>query len=504
MTSYQEWIARRSKKPVYSAELPVARKSDGQETTLYIATHGGQWDGLHNFRPLLQAPSRIRHRAQGLTGQSSLTSYGDLTLALPRGRAVDSAGLITTDRLVADYTFEGRTAILRCGGPGLPYAQWWVVHKGRMGQPDWDNAKCTIPIKGLSADLADTLTPPNQYQAGGTMPEATVGQSIPLTLGTCLNITPRLIQENPWVYQFNDPAFGPVQGVDAVRVRGKVIASGYTLDLVQGTITFSGQPASTPTLDVRGRVSSIMGFASLLGDIVQDVLRTWDGADDADLDLPAFAAYNTAAPWKAGIYLDRKYSVKQVVDALLTGTLSIFHDTRAGLWTLRHLGDLSGTPDHVIEERDIKQGSYRHKPDGIGPAKQVTIMGRRNWTQGSDFDAGVSEADQAWLKERFQQRVVKDDSITALYPKARDLGPYETYLLETADMEALGARWLARFGAEHGEDELTTRLKGLPIELGDLVQVRRRRHGMEAGKLFRAWGGEEDHSKRLIKPQLWG
>ena len=44
----------------------------------------------------------------------------------------------------------------------------------------------------------------------------------------------------------------------------------------------------------------------------------------------------------------------------------------------------------------------------------------------------------------------------------------------------------------------------MTLELGDLVRVVRRRHGMEAGKLFRAVGLEGDHQAKRVKPELWG
>lgn len=503
-TAFEIWAARRSWRLIYTAELTVARKADGQELTIHLATQGGQWDAAHNWRPYLVAPPRIRSRAQGVTGQSSLINYGSLGLALPRGRAVDSEGLISSDRLLADFTFEGRPVVIRAGGPGLAWADWWTLNCV-MGQPEWDNLAASIPINGRTAELADKQVPPNLYEEGGAIPEATVGKAKPVVLGYCRNIEPVLIDETSHLYQFHDPAQGPVQAVEAVRDKGLLKTGGYTLDLAQGTIALGAKPAGTLTLDVRGQVSTPLGgYVQTPGGLVQELLRAFGGAASGEIDAAAFAAYDLVAPWTAGIYLTRQVTIKQAIDAILTGLLSIFGDRRDGRWSLRRLEDLDGEPDLVITEDMILKDSYRHRPDTNSPAWRVTIEGRRNWTVIGNPADGVSEADRAWLGQQFQTRSASDEAIKSLYPKAKELGPHQTYLTETAHLEALAARWLALYSQERGEDSFTTKLRAMTLDMGDLVKVIRRRHGMDDGKLFRAIGQEEDHQSRRIKPELWG
>jgi hypothetical protein len=395
--------------------------------------------------------------------------------------------------------------VVRVGGPGLAWADWWPVLNGVMGQPEWTNARLEIPIAGRSAELADKLIPPNEYSEADGVPETTVGKPKPLALGRLRNIEPVLIDEANFGYQFNDPAFGPVQAVDAVRVKGKTVTSGFSVNLTAGTITFSAQPSGAVTLDLRGRVSGPLGgYVEDCAGLVQDILRGLAGASAGDIDATAFAACAALRPWPLGIYLDRKISVKQAIDALLTGLLVIFRDGRDGRWSLRALEDASGAPAHVVSEDRIKLGSYRHQPDGNSPAWQVTIAGGRNWTTIANPDDSLGEADRAWLKQQFSERTASDAAVQALYPKAKELGPHQTYLFNADDAEALAGLWLALFNRERGEDGFETPLIGLPVELGDLVMVRRRRHGMAGGKLFRAWGVEEDHQRRRIKLELWG
>lgn len=499
------WANQRSLQPVYTAELSALRKIDGQTLNLYWSTAGGQWDGVHNFKGCLKGIPKLRHKAQGVFGNSSLVSYGALVVATVSGLMADSAGLLTFAQLFQDYTFHNRPITIKGGGPGLPYDKWAVVLKGIINAPNRTRPDASFPLNSLGHELEETQIPPNEYEEGGAIPEATVGKAIPLCLGQCLNIQPVLISEAPYIYQFHDPAFGPVQAVDTVRNKGKVITTGFTTDLNQGTISFASKPSNTITLDVRGRVSATLGgFVSYAGQLIEDILRTFYGAAASDIDADAFSAYNSARPWPMGIYLTAKQDLKTVIDSILSGMLTIFTNTRAGLWTIRPLFDTSGVPDWVVHERDIKRNSYRSRPNRNTPAWKVTIDGRRNWTTISDPDAAVSEADKAWLTESFQQRAAEDSDIQTLYPKALELGPHQTYLQETAHMEALAQEWLDLVGQERADDSFTTKFKGILPALGDLVQVQPDLLGSADPKLFRVLGSSEDHANLQITPELWG
>jgi hypothetical protein len=499
------WASQRSLQPVYAAELSPLRIADGQALNLFWATAGGQWDGQHNFKGCLKGIPQIRHKAQGVFGQSSLISYGDLVVATVKGLMADSAGELSFARLFQEYTFHHRPITIKGGGPGLPYDDWAVVLKGILDAPDRSRAEASFPLHSPGQELLEKQIPPNEYQEDGTIPEATVGKSIPLCLGQCLNIQPVLISESPYIYQFHDPAFGPVQAVDVVRVKGKVVTSGFTIDLDQGTITFTSQPAGTITLDVQGRISGPLGgFVSYPGQLIEDILLTFAGAAAEDFDSTAFSAYNSARPWPVGIFLTSKQDIKKVIDAILTSLLTIFSNTRTGLWNIRRLLNTSGAPDWIIQERDIKRNSYKAKPNSNTPAWKVTIEGRRNWTTISDPDTAVTEADRAWLTESFQQRSAEDSAIQTLYPQALELGPHQTYLIETAHMETLAQEWLELTGQERSDDNFITKFKGVLPSMGDLVEIQPDLLGAAAPQLFRVLGSKEDHSNLQLTPELWG
>lgn len=500
--AFSEWVSARELRAIYTAELVATKRDTGQDVTLYWATAGGQWDGLHNFKKLIKKGPTVTHLAQGVDKKSSLPSYGQLEVAGEAGLKADADGLISMDDLLGDYILQRRPITIRAGGLGLAYGDWEVVLSGVMEAPSYDNKTIRIPAKSPSAELLETQIPPNEYEAGGSIPDSTVGKAIPLVLGRCKNISPVLINESTGLYQFHDPEFGPVQAVDAVRLDGK-LTTGLTVDLVNGTII---SPNGQPTLDVRGRVSGPLGgYVELLGDLVHDALRTFAGAGAGDIDSSAFSAYNIARPWAAGIYLTSKYDIKQVVDALLTSTLSHFGNNRAGLWTLLGWEPPGAVADLEFAARDILRDSFKSSPDPNSPAWKVTIEGCKNWTRLGTFDDAVSQADRQWLKEEFTSRAASDSAIQALYGnKAKELGPHQTYLADAAALYSLALLWLEMYGTERDKVQFSTRLGALLCGPGDDAKVIRPRHGMSGGKMFRALGSAEDHAARRLKPTLWG
>ena len=501
--AFSDWVSARDLRAIYAAELIATKKDTLEDVALYWATSGGAWDGAHNFKKLIQKGPTITHLAQGLDKKTSLPSYGKLVAAGVENLWADSDRLISLDDLTNNYILLGRPITIKAGGPGLAYADWEVVISGVMEAASLDNKTISIAIKSKLAELLETQIPPNEYESGGSIPDSIDGRSIPLVLGRCWNISPILINESTGLYQFNDPEFGPVQAVDTVRIDGAEV-TGLTVDLDAGTIL---SPGGRPTLDVRGRVSTALGgYVELLGDLVNDALRTFASATAADLDTAAFTAFNTARPYAAGIYLTNKYTIKRVIDNLLTGTLSHFGNNRAGgLWSLYGWDAPAGAPALEIAGRDIKRDSYKREPDTNSPAWKVTIEGARNWTPTNSFDASVSEADKEWLKESFASQAASDAAISAAYDgKAKELGPHQTCLANKADLASLANLWLAMYGTERNKHTLTTRLGGLLCAPGDAVQVTRRRHEMSDGVLLRALGSSEDHAAREMKLTLWG
>lgn len=561
MGAYEDWAARRGKRIVYTAELTAARRSDGQDLTLRWATVAGQWDEVHNWRPnILEAP-RVRWQAQGIFGQPSLITFSDLVCKATRGDKADSDALITMDELLAGYTFDGRQIVVKHGGPGLAWAEWKTVLKGVMGQPDFDNVKLSLPMESPGKRLLETKLPPNEYgndtwpvwsagetvaagafrsppagnghyyeaqntgTTGGsppafptsdgatvadggvswvcrTMPEASEGRTRFWALGPLFNAGCVLIDEASHTYQFSDPELGPLYAITAVKVDG--VPTGYTpVGSDNCTIRFGSDPGGHVTADLSGWTPG-GSFVQLPGDIIKAILIHRLGEPTENIDTAAFAAYNTTMPWPVGLHVTSKHDAKSVIGNLLSGLLTDFTNTREGLWTIWRLVEPAGSPDVVIEERNIRRDSWKSKADPKTPAWKVTLECCRNWSPLASPSDTLDEATRARLKERYKEVTAKDEAVLGLYPQADELGPYQVHLVNEAHAQALAALWLAVAGVERALPEFEIELMGLPPERGAEAKIIRTRHGMSGGKPYRIFNGDEDHHNRKLKFGFWG
>ena len=493
---WSEWASRYDTRKVLTAEITLARVSDGTELTLRLATEGGQWDGEHNWLGCLVGVPSLRQRAQQLTAGRSMISYGELIALVEQGvRVVDGAD-VTWDELVAEYAWAGREVVVRVGGPELAWDEWAVVVRGVVGHPAWDEQKLHIPIRSAAAKALENNIPPNTYDTG---PDSTKGRAKPLCWGLCRSISPVLIQEGgPWVYQVHDPAYGPIKAVDAVYVDGAA-ASGYSVDLAKATISFSSQPSGQVTADVRGRVAGGV-WLSTPGQILKDMLTTFGGVAETELEAAAWEAFETAVPYTVGLYLTYATPISRAADSLLAGLCSYWGPTREGLWGVWRFAPPSG--EAALTLTDVELLDMKVRPEQRLWWK-VSVKANRCWSPTSSPASGVSASRRQWLAEQYRERSASDEAIRNTWPAATEGGPHQTLLESLDDAATVAGWWLELFGRQRLRVEATTKLQPLKVRLGDVVRISRERWGMEV------WDGRvvelvEDYTKNQLKLMLWG
>lgn len=553
--AFQAWANRYDTIKVTTAEVTLRKISDGSSLTLYIASEGGQWDGLHNFEPYLKGGAAITHRAQQLANGASLVSYGDLVVVMESGPRVDPYATLSWADIQRDFIFEGGQVILRQGGPALAYADWPQT-QCTMGRPSADGIEDTIPLFAASKKvveakipprklalpatrqanhayaLGDTYAPPtpnghyyeitvagtsgasepaypttdNQTAADGTatitcrtIPKSSQDKAIPLAWGWGLQAEPLLFDETNRRYYISDPQYGPLDDVPAVYVNGQAQSGNFTLSADKCILTFTSAVSGQVTVDFKGRrVAGV--FKSLVGDLAQDILQALGSVATGDLDAPAFAAYSTAMPYPVGLYLTAEESIQTVLDSLQTGLLSTWGTTRDGRYTVLYWTPPSGTPAleltglHIISGRVAPEERLYH---------QVKIKGERRWTTTSSPDASLGQDRQFWLQEQYTERLASDPAIKTAYPLAEETD-VETHLHQPDDCATLAQAWLAMYGQERINLEITCKLQPLSVELGQVVRVTWDRHGLDQGRLFRVAGLEDDFMASEVTLTLWG
>lgn len=555
--AYQAWANRYDTIKISTAEMTLRAISDGSPLTCFIATEGGQWDGLHNFEPYLKGGAAITHRAQQLANGASLVSYGDLVVVMEPGPRVDPPATKTWADLQRDYIFEGGDILLRQGGPDLAYADWAVVLKGTMGRPSGEGIEVSIPIFAASKAvveakiptrklvlpatrqanhayaLGDTYSPPtanghyyevtvagtsgasepayptidNITAADGTatitcrtIPKSSQDKPIPLAWGWVLQAEPLLFDETNRRYYVHDPANGPIEDVLAIYVNGKPQSGNYTLSADKCILTFTSAVSGQVTLDIKGRrVGGV--FVDKVGGIIQDILLTFGPIDPAELDAAAFAAYNTAMPFPVGLYLTTEETIQDALDSLQTGLLSTWGTTRDGTYTIQYWTPPSGDPVLELTGLHILSPGQRTPEERL--YHQVTIKGERRWTTTSSPDASLGQDRQLWLQQPYTESVVSDPAIKSAYPLA-DETDIETHLHRPEDCATLGQAWLAMYGQERNNLEITCKLQPLSAEQGQPSRVTWNRYGLDEGWLSRVGGFEDDFMANEVTLTMWG
>ena len=497
--NYQDWAASYSKQPVLAVLPSIRRASDGLDVPLHLATDDSQiWDGVNYYTPGVRGIPKITRGTTGQDGGRGYPAYGNVEIAIEPGATLDVDRSLTWDAVLAGgWIFGGLPIQVLKGGPGLPWGSWREVITGRQDEPTIDDKRLVLPANSRAEEVVGEQLPPNEY--GDEVPEASQGKAIPLCWGPCRNIEPVLIGESPWVYQFNDPARGPVQAVDVVRRKGLAIAAGFTVDLDQATVSFASEPQGNITLDVRG-MAPAGGYINLPGQIIRDILTRFRGVAAGELAAAAFTALDLALPWPVNLYLTSKQDVSAIFDSLLTGLLADWGTTRAGLWTVRRQELPAGDPVLVLEDSDLLDFTWKPETRLYWKA---TLAGDRNYTPSGSVDDAVAQADLQWLKEQWRERSASDEAIKALYPRAEETPTHQTHVSQLEHLALAAAGFLSRFG--QGRRYMTATIKdvGLLVERGDPVLVCRNRFGLQAGRLGTVERITEDHMRNRITLELF-
>ena len=499
-TSYADWAAGRSTKKIHTVEMTVVKVADSSTLDLFWTDDASERiDGWAQYcEPYLQSLPRVTHKASSVFSGSSLVSYGDLVLTMAREKTVDPAGHVTWNDLLSDYAFYGRPVTVRVGGPGLDYAQWGVVLAGYLGQPSWTDSQVTIPVYSKAKLAAEREVPLNSYDSGDAE-----GKAKPLCLGYCQSIKPVQTDADGLVYQFHDPTeLGAVKSVDAVYVNGLAVTSGFTLDLSAGTITFAGDPSGTVTLDVQGAQPGGI-YVELPGDLVKAMLIYLGGVASGDIDTAAFTAYNTAVPYQVGIYITSKMKLSRAIDSLLSGLLTFWGTTRAGLWTIQRFTEPSGEPVAEFTDVEILEDSFSVDAEDTLLYK-MTIQGNRCWTTDTNPAESVSADRREWLAEQFRQREAVSSATQSLFPDLAQTDSLETHLVDLDDCAAVAQWWLDLFGQRRFVANIAVKMQGVAVELGQVVRITSEAPMLSGGQLARVTSITENHGQdNKVNLEAW-
>lgn len=414
------------------------------------------------------------------------------------------------DFLPQFYALDGRDQEIRLGRTDLDYADWFTIFKGTATSFHVGEAEFRIDLQDYAYKL-DVPLQTNVYAGTGGIEggDDLKGRRKPRAFGHLRNITPVLLKANSQLYHVND---GPVNAIPAVYANGAALSVGSdhadSATLLAASVT-SGffdtciaegmfrvnfvLDGDVLTCDVEGDTTGGT-FAETIATIARRMVSSSTVlADPGDLYLPAFDAFELAAPYKACFYASHNDDVS-VSEALarIIGYGNYIGFRRNGKLEIVRFVTPASPPVMRFDKNDIRDIQREKLPDGLYPPPWRWRVGYgRNWTVQDEVAGSVSDATRAFLAEQLRFAVAESASTKINHPFAqeREVGGY---LKDEADAQAEADRLLALHSASSSLYRFALDTRPFGLNVGETVHVTYPRFDLADGRLLRVVSINED------------
>ncbi len=436
--------------------------------------------------------------------------------------------------------------------PGAYYTVFVATMKSIVSDGQVLRINLKEKLWNFGLPICDTFT-----GAGGADGDAELaGTPKPRMWGGCFNVSPVLVNKERFIYMLSSSGncsghHARDQGVTIARqltagaqendaaadfsaLYALTMQTGhYATCMTDGVLRLAERPAGTLTCDAVSYASGVerTNPADVLLDIATAAVPSLSYNGGAILDLFYWA---DAADAKVGYYA--RDARTTYIDALATIASSIgawCGFERDGDFTAKVVVDPSGvtsvmdiTEDQVVSIRRVLSGD----PGRGVPYANVIQQYPRNWTQqSSGFGAHVEDAARQQYAERFPlalatECTVASDAVPATQvPVATQFPGAIDYVVDSygyarrkstnADLEAFlpcpADTFTETIGAQRDWFEVAlgaTHDLLVALEIGDVVTVTHRRHGLSSGKKLMVVGIRYllDPVKPSVSLTLWG
>lgn len=309
---------------------------------------------------------------------------------------------------------------------------------------------------------------------GGTGQEA--DRLMPVTLGECHNITPRLYAHGQHEYRYHA---GSAEGLIEARDNGIPVAATE----VTGGFRLAKDPAGVVTASVQGDDSG--AYENTVATLVEKLVTEYGPAGSrfisTDLDAVNLAAFDVANPQPVGLYLTERATVLACIVQLAESVGAQPVMSRTGeLRLLKVELPADGTPV-VIQPADYEEGSLE-----IAGQTQV-IAGVRlgycpNWTPRQRIAEGVPTEHRDLYAQDWLEVTARDNTVASNYRIDTESEQQNTLLLTGTDAQAEAARRLALWSVPRTIHRVRGFAQLLDLELGESATLYGDRFGLDAGK----------------------
>lgn len=299
---------------------------------------------------------------------------------------------------------------------------------------------------------------------------------MPVTLGECHNVTPRVLHAGNHDYRFH---IGAAERVIEVRDRG--IPVDFTDQT--GGFRLARDPDGEVTASVQGDIQH--GYQNTVAGLVE-LLATKYGPDNTrfdsgDLDAANLSAFGSAHPQPVGLYLDNRQTVASCIVSFAESVGAQALMSRLGkLRLLKVELPAPGTPA-VIQPSDYEEGSL----EIVGQSE--VIAGVRlgycpNWTPSQRIAEGVPTEHRDLYAKEWLEVTARAPAVADEYRIDTETDMVPTFLLRKTDAQAEASRRLALWSVPRTILKVRGFAQLLDLELGDPVTLFGSRFGLGNGK----------------------
>lgn len=506
---------------IYIVEIVAAIDAAGTTTTLRYAsqpytTKPTDTPANTYYDDRITNPASISRSlySNGTTGGASRVNYGAVELTNVDG-GLDS---------ILNYSFDGRSLVIKIGNPGADYSTFTTILNGTMEQVEFTFSKVTI----LARDKLAIVNMPLQttlYAGNNALPNGVEGvddiakSPKPLLYGQVYNIAPIMVNSSKLTYQIND---GAIASVGAVYDKGIGLtfhadetnvanleahdppAGKYSTCLALGYIRVGSLPAGLLTCDaIQGAASSNRTVAQVLKAMA---LKAGISAGDINAgDVTALDAVNSSV---VGIWIDGADSAMETMDKVAQSIGAYFGFDALGALRVGLFAAPTGSATLDIDINNIlsiEHGRTNDTDKGI-PAWRVNLSYQKNYNvQTTDLAGAVTAARRSVLALPSLTKSAEDAAIKTQFTLAATIEK-ESLLVDATAAQTESTRLLNLYKVNRDLYTVSIALdltQTLP-DLNNVVNITMNRFGLNSGKLFKIIGIESDYSKNRATLTLWG
>lgn len=464
---YRRWLRDDTVRRTVLLEIdtdPVRRLSVVPYTTLPTeATPNVRYDAL--------IKGGVGYREQLSLDGGSTGSYASIELHNEDGSLDAWLGDVWKNRAIRVYF----------GDVSWERADYRLVAAGVVDRAEQSRDTLTITLVDPLERLDNSIT---EQLLGGNGQEA--DRLMPVTLGECHNITPRLYNAATHTYRWHS---GTVERLIEVRDRGVPVAHTSS----GGGFMLLADPDGIVTASVQGDASG--GYKNTVSALIQRLVTGYGPAasrfTSVDLDTANLAAFDSENPQPVGLYLEDYTTVVQCVVELAAsvGAQAVMSRT-SKLRLLRVNLPASGTPA-VIRPADYEQGSLEIA------GQSAVIAGVRlgycpNWTPRQNIAEGVPEEHRNLYAQEWLTVTATSPGVASEYRISTEVEQVNTLLLRRTDAQSEASRRLALWSLPRTVVRVRGFAQLLDLELGQSATLFGDRFGLDSGKTGQIVGLDPD------------